>query len=443
MVNSLLVDGIVSIITKIIKPFADINTTLSGLTESITKGLYKTFVEEAGKLFTKDIKALVSESEKIPEKVGGKTPWKSPVDFARVKDIAIDYMKTNRDVAKDITGTGLIAEALNPLSQGSIPHFINTALTVYGVFNYLTGYYTTSYDRTLFTPMRFAVNYDYTPEYLTYSDLLAMRSRYIINDKDFLEGVKYHGIDVNHKLFVPTEWYDEDSILKHFAEPEKWVKKDIGTWGDALIRLCGEPAGYFLLSMASRTGYYDEEVFKKALLDSNYGILPMGIALQAFRKAFLRRWLTKYEDGAIEEFLAGDIDDKEFHDRLISLEYTEDVATIFTKFFKNRRDETRRKAVIAVYRKAYQRGKISKDEFKRYLLGKGYDLDSIDLIIDIADEEIVGEKFLTKAELVKLYKHDLLTDEELKTRFLNIYADKDEADLAYRLEKKLKEGGAV
>jgi len=441
MVHKPFVDGLVKIITFIIKPFENINTTLGGFISGIIDGVHKKFVEPIYEKSIEGIQTLTQITKDVGSSINFEDIWKSPVDFYQAHIVA---QKKWSDInSKTITamGIGIPLELLNPFSQGSIPHFINTALTMGGAFTMAGKYWDTHIDRILTTPMRYALNYLYTPEYLSYIDLQHMRSRYIIGNSDFLEGLRFQGIDVSKKLITPTDWYDEASIIEHFDEPEKWKKTKINTWGDALIRQAGAPAGYFLLSMASRTGYFDEKIFQQALLDSDYGPLPMGIAMQAFRKAFLSRWLTKYEDGAIEEFLAGDIDEKEFHDRLVALEYTDDVANIFTSFFKNRREETRRKALLSTYKKAYQRGKISAEEFKRYLIGKGFDLDSIDLIISMTDEEIMDEKYLTKAEIIKLYRHDLITEDELKRRLYNIYADKEEAELIFKLEKKLKIGG--
>jgi len=328
-----------------------------------------------------------------------------------------------------------IHDAINPASQRSAFEYWREGWQMAGMRYTMQRIAEEIINYELLIPLRYELNNIYRHEPIPYSDAMAMRSRFIISDTDFEHFISLQGIDPNKELKKPTKWYAEEDLLAYPTEPDRWREVEIRTWGDAYRRLAGEPAGYFLLSMAARNGYFDETVYRRALLDSNYGPLAMGIAMQAFRRAFLRRWLTKFEDYAIERYLDGEITLEEFKDELRDLGYSEDIVNIFAEFFSERRKRYRKKATLTMLKKALQSGRITEEEFKKGLAELGYDPKSWDMILEQTWEEIAPDRELTASQILNAYKKGIIDYDYAYMRLSRIYAYEDDVKILLELYK--------
>lgn len=326
-----------------------------------------------------------------------------------------------------------VVDAFQLLSNMHIKDTYQYVLEISGVRAWMQTVFSTEFEVNTAIPQRLRLLYTIMPNPMDLRDAKDMRSRFIISDADLYEALRFNGINPTTELKAPTKWYSERSILENPMDSTKWKSEDTETYMDAYVRQAGSPAGYFLLAMASRSGFFEEKLFMKALLDSNYGALAMGIAMSAFKRNFLSRWITKYEDEAVTEFIAGDIEVPEFRERLGSLGYDEALQDMYVDFFESRKALQRRKATLTLVKAAYKAGRFDVEVFKRELQKIGYRPAVIEMIIDQTHAEIAPDRELTKSEILRMYKTGLLNKNQTTMRLNNIYADSKDVDLLIRL----------
>jgi hypothetical protein len=367
------------------------------------------------------------------------------LELSKVSFSPINYKQMYEKIhtLRSITVTGCLGGSLTVSLIDAVQilsnlHFKDTfmyILDILGIRQWYSTMYATEYEVNTAIPQRYRLLYTMLPHHISIDRAMAMRSRFIIDNEDLMESMRYAGINPDQTLKIPTMWYSEESILANPLQPEKWEMVETKTWLDAFVRLAGSPAGYFLLSMASRYGYFEETLFMRALLDSDYGALAMGIAINTFKRAFLRRWLTKYEDEAIEDFIANEITEEDFRARLEALGYAKTMVDVYVEFFKDRLMIRRRKASLTILKRAYQSGRIDREEFIHGLIKLGYKPAVVEEIIIQADQEIAPDKELSKSDILALYKAKIMSKAEAMSRLSRIYADYRDVEMLVKLHE--------
>lgn len=290
---------------------------------------------------------------------------------------------------------------------------------------------------TIRVPYRWAVDIPYnywaakqfTPYIPDMRYLFDGRSRFILWQEEFERLIRYHGYNPEGKLEKPREWYLEEDLLDTTKSPREWRREKIDTYGKLFRRLAEAPAGYFLLSMASRSGFFDEKVFLEALRESDYGPLAMRIAMEAFKRAFLRRWLTKFEDDVIEDYLNGEISAEEFKERLKNLGYSDDVVHIFYGFFSERKARKLKGTSLTIARTRFIEGVDSEEEFKLKLAALRYSPEAIEDFVEVAKADKEAKRILTKGDVLGLYSAAIIKKEEAKRRLIVAGFDPKDVEL--------------
>ncbi len=357
----------------------------------------------------------------------------SSYDYKEAYDTIWFLMKVGVPLAVSGQISVTVLDALQLLSNMHIKDTYQYVLEITGVRAWMQTVWNTEWQVNTAIPQRLRLLYTIMPNPMPLRDAMLMRSRYIIDDKDLVRSLRFEGINPTTELEAPTLWYDERSILENPLDSTKWKPTTTEDYKDAYVRQAGAPAGYFLLAMASRSGFFDEKLFMQALLDSNYGPLAMGIAINAFKRNFLLRWIHKYEDEAVNDYIQAEIDETEFRARLDGIGYGKSVIDMYVDFFTDRRGLRRRKATMALLQAAYQAGRIDMEEFKKRLIAIGYKADIVELIIAETEADIAPDKELTKAEVLRLYKAKSLTKDQARIRLNRIYADEEDTELIMSL----------
>ena len=323
----------------------------------------------------------------------------------------------------------VISTAVSLTLLRKVGDFVDRVVRVSGM-NLVAGYGLGTALGTAITPgLRYAINRQFMPVVPELRDLQMARSRWILAPEDLPRWLPQHGINPSTVYGTGQEWPTIESLWKNPFEPKKWEWERINRWGKMYERLSQAPAGYFLLSMASRSGFYIEEIYRKALEDSDYGPLPMAIALAAFRKAFLRRHITKFEDAAIEDYLTGEIKFDQFKDRLRALEYSEDMIEIISGFYRDRQYRARRRATLTMLKARFKAGRLDEGAFKHELRRMRYPPEEIDWIVKDTKAEMAPDRELTKAEILAAYRLKFKPRIWAAERLGRIMADPDDANL--------------
>jgi len=144
----------------------------------------------------------------------------------------------------------------------------------------------------------------------------------------------------------------------------------------------------------------------------------MAIALAAFRKAFLRRHLTKYEDSAIDDYLKGEITYEEFKERLRVLEYSEDMVEIIASFYKDRQLRATRRATLAIISRRFWAGMIDEATLRAELLRLGYKAEHIDYVVEDIKSRTPEPPELTKAECLRVFREGLRPESWIRERLM-------------------------
>ncbi|RKZ29255.1 hypothetical protein DRQ29_00355 [bacterium] len=265
--------------------------------------------------------------------------------------------------------------------------------------------------------------------------------RFKITPTAFKKHLKYYGINPDEKLDLPEDevklgygvWYDNKSIIENFMHPEKWKEVRIETYGDLMMRLAESPVSYFILRQVAESGFYDRELFKRALVDSSYSPLAMALILLGCEKAFIRRHMTKYEDELNDMYLNGELTFEEYKEAMKDIYPTEDMVNVITGFFKNKWIRTRRVGVKSLVEHLYKKGVLSKEDAKIRLLNSGYRAWIVDDLITLWDmEKKIGKDF-TETQLCRIAKEGIWTLDKVFDRLVKKGWDIDEAEAWLKL----------
>jgi len=152
----------------------------------------------------------------------------------------------------------------------------------------LTGYgFGTAFGTAIAPILTYSINEQLLPQKPDMRTIFDAFGRFKVTPTAFLEHLKIHGINPDEKLSLPEKetklgygiWYDNESIIKNFMNPEAWKEVPIETYGDLYMRLAESPVNYFILRAVAESGFYHREIFKRALLDSSYSPLAMALIL--------------------------------------------------------------------------------------------------------------------------------------------------------------------
>jgi len=404
---------------------ANIEAAQRSVEEEIATTMEKTAEEAEAELTGTFPEAKRIIDQLSPEKLGASSPI---APMAAVT--ALLGLKPKLWLAQAVAESSGTAIEAGSLGQFEKPYdLFKSLLGAMGVYWLLDNVVRKPLEWSLLKPFDYGLASMFTPVIPGLRYLMDARSRWILAPEDLPKWLKHHGINPDAVYGEGQEWPTIETLWAFPFEPERWVWERINTWGQMFERLSQAPAGYFLLSMASRSGFFIEDIYRRALEDSDYGPLPMAIALAAFRKAFLRRHLTKYEDDAIEDYLKGDITLDQFKDRLRALEYSEDMVEIISGFYEDRQYRARRRVTLTMIKKSLQAGRIDRGKFVHELRRLGYPKEHIPFIVEETLAEIAPDRELTKAEILSAYRGKFRTRDWARERLLRIYADPEDVEL--------------
>jgi len=376
--------------------------------------------EKAGNALIKELeetrKALLEAIEKHASPVSPETAAKLAGVLAGIGASGL--------VATSAAGAALEAASLGQLE---IPGQSALRLAGYLGFGLMLG-------ATVRVPYKWAVdighNYYWahkmTPELPPLGQFFDAFSRFKISEDAFFDRMRWDGINPEGKLPTPMRWYTYESILANPLDPTKWTEYSIETWADMYRELAFSPVRYFELNAAARAGFYNRELFMRALQDSSYGPLAMAIVLSGVERAFLRRHLTSFENAFIDQYLSGEISEEQFREALEGLGYSRDQVELLVDFFRGRKRMKRRQLTLAMIRRAYQAGRLSWDEAEQELRLLGYGPEAIELIRADWDQEIRPDRELTKTDVLRLYKAGIWDEEQTRERLKRMGFEPDD-----------------
>lgn len=276
----------------------------------------------------------------------------------------------------------------------------------------------------------------FMPQHPPLSDTMLAYNREKISRGAFDEILSLQGIYPDKELPEPKK------VLR--IPPEAWKEGipditkielkpvEVKTYGDMYDEIRKGAAGYFLLSMAARSGFYDRDLFENFLLDSDYGPEVSALALKAFESAFIRRHKTKREDMIIEDFLEGRATKSEFYERFKAMEYTEDMIDVIFAFFEDAKAVRTRHVSAVFLRKQFISGAITEPEYQRGLARLRYAKADINLIVEDAKSEIEGIEYahrsLSKTDVLRMYKAKIRDKATVTKNLLGMGIDKKDVE---------------
>ncbi|MBW2673901.1 MAG: hypothetical protein JRD89_10890 [Deltaproteobacteria bacterium] len=280
--------------------------------------------------------------------------------------------------------------------------------------------------------IRYAYNYHMLPERPPLSVVFDAFSRFKISREALYEEMRYAGINPDTELPSPQRWYTRESLLAHPLEPDKWEEMTISTWGDMYEQIAYSPVRYFELNAAARSGFYDRELFQRALADSSYGPLAMAIVLMGVERSFIRRHLTKFEDELNDAFLRGEISWDDYRAGLRELYGSEDMADVIANFFKDRKLIARKRATYTIIKNLYLAGRLDWEGAKAELIKLGYVIEDLPLIKEQWDMEASETRQLTPSQVLRLYQIGYFTYEQCIKRLVGMgYSEEDAIALTH------------
>jgi len=336
----------------------------------------------------------------------------------------------------DVTATAISFTLLRNIGM-----FIDRVVDYSGLRT-VTGYgFGTAFGSAIAPVMSYAINEQLLPMKPDLRYLFDAFGRFKITPTAFKKHMKYYGINPDEPLDLPEEetklgygiWYKTEDIIEHPFEPDKWREESVRTYADMMMRLAETPVSYFILNNVAESGFYDRELFKRALVDSSYSPLAMAMILRGTETAFIRRHLTAYEDEINDMYLNGELSFEEYKEALRDIYPSEDMVEVISEFFKNKWIRTRRVGVKALVEDLYKRGVISRDDARRRLLNAGYRAWIVDDYLTLWDmEKKIGKDF-TEVQLCTIAKKGIWTLDKVVQRLVNKGWDIDEAEAWLKL----------
>lgn len=361
-------------------------------------------------------------------------------EFPKPAQDFIDLMGLIADIGVLTGYVDTIATALSFTLVRKIGSFMDRIISYSGM-GMVTGYGLGTAFGSALTPMiQYTINHKATPLRPDMMTLMQSLGRFKMPSEVFLDELRYQGINPEQHVTVPEgiygHWYTSESIVANPFRPDLWEPMTIDTWGKLYETLAMSPARYFELMQAARAGFYDREIFTKALQDSSYGPLPMAIILQATESAMIKRHMTAYEDELNDSFLAGEIDDEDYLAGLRDIYPQEDIVQTIYKFFQDKQMRTRRTGIRELVKEAYLAGRMTEPMAKGELIAAGYKAKYVDMIMDSIKDAASSQAELTVSQLLRIYKAGIWTKDKVKGRLANRGYDPEDLDALMALYKK-------
>lgn len=347
----------------------------------------------------------------------------------------LGLMDTISDLGLLTSYIDVVATAVSFTLLRKLGDFVDRVVDYSGLRT-ITGYgFGTAFGSAIAPIMAYAVNEQLLPMKPDLRYIFDAFGRFKITPTAFREHLRYYGIDPDKKLTIPDEerrlgygvWYDNESIIKNFMNPEAWREVPIETYGDLMMRLAESPVSFFVLRLVAESGFYHREIFKRALLDSSYSPLAMALILLGCEKSFIRRHMTAYEDEINDMYLNGELDFEEYKEALRDIYPSEDMVNVISSFFKNKWIRTRRVGVRALVEDQYKNGLITRDEAKVRLMNAGYRAWIVEDLLNLWDyEKKIGKEF-TEVQLCRIAREGIWSLEKVMLRIMRKGWEKDEA----------------
>jgi len=310
----------------------------------------------------------------------------------------------------------------------------------YSGMNMVTGYgLGTAFGASLTPMIQYTINHKVMPQRPDLMTDFQALGRFKMPPEVFFDEMKFQGLDPDHPVEIPEgifgHWFTTESLVANPFDTTKWEPMKLDTWGKLYEGLAMAPVGYFELMQAARAGFYDREIFKKALQDSSYGPLAMAIILQATESAMVKRHMTAYEDELNDNFLFGEIDDEDYLNGLRDIYPQEDIVQAIYQFFIDRRSRTKRTGVKGLVTQAFLAGRIDETYAKQELLATGYKAKYVDWIMDDLKDKAAAEAELTVSQLLRIYKEGIWDKAKVKGRLGNRGYDPEDLEALMALYK--------
>ena len=292
----------------------------------------------------------------------------------------------------------------------------------------LTGYgFGTAFGSAITPVLTYAINEQLLPIKLDMQTVSNGYGRFKVTPTALKEHMKYAGLNPDTELPLPEDetklgygvWYKTEDIINYPFDPSKWTLEPVKTYGDLIMRLAEDPVSYFILNNVATSGFYDRELFKRALVDSSYSPLAMSLILRGAEASFIKRHITAYEDEINDMYLNGELDFNEYKKNLSEIYPSEDMVNVISSFFKDKWIRTRRVGVKNLVESMYKKGVLDKNDAKVKLLNAGYRAWIVDDYLDLWDMEKQEGKDFTETQLCNIAKKGIWTYEEVFKRLVN------------------------
>lgn len=307
-----------------------------------------------------------------------------------------------------------------------------------------------------------AYNYQYTPLIPTYTDLINMVVKEKITIEQFKTYMRLQGYSADFAQLIWDSHFIAPSLgqlLTSFRRgtidasrlTELQILVDLDPiyndiWFDQWYRDPTPRQGRFMYE----AGAIDVDRLRDIVVRS--GLLPDDVeAFTEYLATFNERsWKRRYIIEVARGYRLDVIPEDELRSEVMGVYYSEGIAdwVVMTENIAKRIEAA--KPVVAKeklltlgdLKRAYVFGKLGEDSFRSELLGRGYDMGDIDLMIEVLNEDrlakVEGARIvrLTKSELLQAFKQEEITEDELRSRLLGMGLDMLEVNILINTKRK-------
>ncbi|MCD6148253.1 hypothetical protein J7J18_02655 [bacterium] len=220
-------------------------------------------------------------------------------------------------------------------------------------------------------PAKYAFNARFRPYLPQWSDVMELRSRGMISDKEFLSMMHYFGYDAKWK-----KWFDELAIT---------------------------PATFTMLRYAAMYGFYDPGTFRIEVQRMGHSEFITNVILNTLTGEFMSSVRRYYVDRLWDRYAMGIINKEQLKQELRSFGFPPPQVGPLVQVADLIRDTKMVEDLIYAYRTEYERGKISLQEFQVKLKSLGLDDEAIKVLTEVVTARTFNEIYQTDYERVKVY----------------------------------------
>ena len=243
-------------------------------------------------------------------------------------------------------------------------------------------------------PFKYFWMAQYRPIIPPMGDCVEARSRYMIDDWTFRSTAKYHGINDTY-----LNWY---------------------------LEFANTPLRYFALAAIARSGLYDEDFFENELKRAGYARDSIDKLKDMYQALAGEMEIAGAKSIASKAYREGIIDRSELEDYLLRSGLDPTLTTLSLDLADLQKETASRDLSTGVQAKLFKLGIINVSEFRTRLAGLGYTAAGIDDLVSINTiQKEADPKQLTISQLNDGIKYDLINEQ--------FYYDKTK-DLGYSRE---------